>query len=231
MIEDPPLLTIRREIVRTPPEVLQGFENVPTSWIVDALEGRAALDAAIKPVLRAGGVPEHVVGSALTCLCAGNDNLALAASLALVQPGDVLVVANEGFRGACVTGDLICGMARNKGARALVTDGLVRDVAVLERVGLPVFAAGVTPNSCARNGPGSIGLPVQIGGRRVEAGDVIVGDADGVVVVARADTHHVLERLLTIRTLEAELEAKVKAGLDHLPALDALLASDRVRWV
>ncbi len=231
MIEDPPLLTIRREIARTPPEVLQGFDNVPTSWIVDALEGRAALDHGIKPVLHDANVPHHIVGSALTCLCSGNDNLALAASLAFVQPHDVLVVANEGFRGACVTGDLICGMARNKGAAALVTDGLVRDVAILERVGLPVFAAGITPNSCARNGPGSIGLPVTIGGRLVESGDVIVGDADGVVVVARALAQHVLERLLIIRKLESELEAKVKAGLGQLPILDDLLASDRVRWV
>ncbi|TVQ31437.1 MAG: RraA family protein [Geminicoccaceae bacterium] len=231
MIEDPPLLTIRRRIERMPQDVLDGFRGVATSWIVDALEGRAALDPAIRPVLSSTGVPRHVVGSALTCFCAGNDNLALAAALPLVEPGDILMVANEGFRGACVTGDLICGMAKNRGAVALVTDGLVRDVAILERVGLPIFAAGVTPNSCARNGPGSIGLPIGIGGRRVESGDVVVGDADGVVVVAKAQVPEVLERLVTIRQLEGELDAKVKAGQDHLPSLAELLGSDRVRWV
>jgi 4-hydroxy-4-methyl-2-oxoglutarate aldolase len=231
MIEDPPLLTVRREIQRTPAKLLEGFAGVPTSWIVDALEGRAALDHAIKPVVHGPGVAGHVVGSALTCMCAGNDNLALAASLAFAQAGDVIVVANESFRGACVTGDLICGMARNRGVAAIVTDGLVRDVDLITKVGLPVFAAGVTPNSCARNGPGTIGLPVTVGGKLVASGDVIVGDRDGVVVVEQARVQEVLARLETIRALEGELDAKVKGGLDHLPALDDLLASNRVRWV
>jgi 4-hydroxy-4-methyl-2-oxoglutarate aldolase len=231
MIENPPLLTVRRTVDRASREVLRAFEGVPTTWIVDALEGRAALDAAIEPVLSGAKVADHVVGSALTCWCSGNDNLALAAALGLVQPGDVLVVANEGFRGAAIAGDLICGMAKNRGAAALVTDGMVRDVPVLERVGLPVFAAGVTPNSCARNGPGTIGLPVTIAGRRVESGDVVVGDRDGVVVVARSDVSWVVERLVTVRQLESELVAKVEGGQDHLPAMQDLLASDRVRWI
>lgn len=231
MIENPPLLTIRREIDRTPGDRLRTFRDVPTSWIVDALEGRAALDYGIKPVLHGPGVARHVVGSALTCLCAGNDNLALATALAFVQPGDVLMVANEAFRGACVSGDLVCGMAKNGGAVALVTDGLVRDVEALTRVGLPVFAAGVTPNSCARNGPGTIGLPVTIGGKLVASGDVVVADADGVAVIERSRVAEVATRLETIRMLEQELDAKVRGGQSRMTALDELLASDRIRWV
>jgi len=231
MIEDPPLLTVRRDIARPDPALLEAFRGVPTSWIVDAMEGRGALDHAVKPVLGAAHVPSHVVGSALTCLCSGNDNLALAAGLSLARAGDVLVVANEGFRAACVTGDLLVGIARNRGCAGIVTDGLVRDVDALERVGLAVFAAGVTPNSCARNGPGSVGLPVTVGGRTVASGDVVVGDRDGVVVVPAEQVAPVVERLAHIRTLETDLERQVKDGIDRLPAMEELLASDRVRWV
>ena len=231
MIEDPPLLTIRREIPRAAPEVLERFRDVPTSWIVDALEGRGALDHTIRAMLQGPDIARHVVGSALPCLCSGNDNLALAAGLSLSAPGDMVMVANEGFRAACVGGDLLMGIARNRGVAGFVTDGLVRDVAALEQVGLPVFAAGVTPNSCARNGPGTVGLPVSVGGHPVASGDVVVADRDGVVVVPAARITEVLARLEHIRELEAALERQVTDGLDGLPAMAEMLASDRVRWV
>jgi len=231
MIEDPPLLTIRRDIPRVAPEVLAAFEAMPTSWIVDAMDGRGALDHDIRPMLAGPSVPAHVVGSALTCRCSGNDNLALAAGIGLAVAGDVLVVANEGFRAAAVTGDVLVGIARNRGVAALVTDGLVRDVDALERLGLPVYACGLTPNSPGRNGPGTVGLPVSVGGQAVASGDVVVADRDGVVVVPAAMVPTVVERLAHVATLERELEGKVRDGLDGLPAIAELLASERVRWV
>ena len=101
----------------------------------------------------------------------------------------MLVVATGGYAGAAVTGDLLIGVARNRGAAGFVTDGLVRDLDDLETVGLPIFAMGVTPNSPQRRGPGSVGLPIVCGGVTVASGDVVVGDRDGVVVVPRA-THY-----------------------------------------
>ena len=85
-----------------------------------------------------------------------------------------------------MAGDVMLGMARNAGIVALVTDGMVRDIDGLDGVGIPVFARGLTPNSPFKDGPGEIGLPIAIGGVIVEAGDLIVGDQDGVVVVARS---------------------------------------------
>jgi hypothetical protein len=82
----------------------------------------------------------------------------------VLQAGDVLVIANGGWTGSSVVSDLIAGMFKNIGVAAIVTDGAVRDVAGLEQVGLPVFARGLTANSPQKNGPGSVGLEVGIGG-------------------------------------------------------------------
>ena len=108
------------------------------------------------------------------------------AALADCRPGDVLVVATGGHVGAAVTGDLLIGVARNRGAAGFVTDGLVRDLDDLETIGLPIYALGVTPNSPQRRGPGSVGLPIVCGGVSIASGDVVVGDRDGVVVIPRA---------------------------------------------
>ena len=121
--------------------------------------------------------------------------------------------------GCAVTGDLLLGMARNCGAVAFVTDGCVRDVPGIRGVGLPCFALGVTPNTPAREGPGTIGFPIVTGGIAVATGDIVIGDQDGVVVVPFDRIDHVIERLEKIRAAEAELDAKVKAGLRQPPFL------------
>ena len=81
-------------------------------------------------------------------------------------------------------------------------------------VGLPCFAAGLTPNSPARNGPGSVGLPTVVGGVTVAPGDIVLGDEDGVVVVPHALIDETIERLASVRAAEASLDAKVKVGLE-----------------
>jgi 4-hydroxy-4-methyl-2-oxoglutarate aldolase len=119
-------------------------------------------------------------------------------------------------------------MARNRGIKGLVTDGLARDLAGIQGVGLPIYAAGVTPNSPARNGPGTVGLPVVLGGVTVESGDIVIGDGDGVVVVRRNATAAVIRKLAEVRAAEAALEAKVKGGLEVPDFIKSVLASDRV---
>ena len=116
-----------------------------------------------------------------------------------------------------MTGDLLLGVARNRGAAGFVTDGLVRDLDDLETLGLPVFAMGVTPNSPQRRGPGSVGLPIVCGGVAVASGDVVVGDRDGVVVVPRARMAETLESLEPRQGLEAATLERVRGGLKELP--------------
>ncbi len=225
MIKDPPLLTIRRHFERPAAKDVAAFAGVPTGYAVDAMGGRGALDYRIKPLAPAASV---MVGVAITCHCGPADNLALFAALAVAQPGDILVAATDGFTATAVTGDLLLGMAKNRGLLGLVTDGLVRDVAGIAGVGLPVYCAGITPNSPARNGPGTVGHPVVMGGAAIEAGDIVIGDNDGVVVISRSEAGAVLARLSDVRAAEATLDAKVKAGLGIPDFIQAVLDSDRV---
>ena len=225
MIKDPPLLTISRNFPRPGADQVAAFAGVPTGYAVDAMGGRGALDYRIKPLSQATSA---LVGVALTGQCGPADNLALFAALAAAQPGDVLVAATDGFTATSVIGNLLVGMAKNRGLRGVVTDGLVRDVAGILAVGLPVYCAGITANSPVRNGPGTVGLPVVLGGAAVASGDLVIGDNDGIVIVPRDQIGLVLNKLPEIRTAEAALEAKVKGGLEVPDFIQAILDSDRV---
>jgi 4-hydroxy-4-methyl-2-oxoglutarate aldolase len=130
-----------------------------------------------------------------------------------------------------VVGDLLLGVARNRGAVAFVTDGLVRDQADIEALGLPCYAAGATPNSPARNGPGAVGQPVQCGGLTIATGDLVIGDRDGIVVVPAKAIDQTLARLAAVKESEAAMLARVKAGLSEVGFVADLLKSDRVRRV
>jgi 4-hydroxy-4-methyl-2-oxoglutarate aldolase len=228
MIEDPPLITFRRKVPRPTRAQLQALAGTPTGFIVDALDGRGALPPEVKPV-----VPEQAsfCGVALPCHAGPADNLAVIAALPLVQAGDVVIAATDSFRDTAVIGDLLAGMMRNRGAVAFVTDGTVRDIPGLRDVGLPCFAAGVTPNSPVRNGPGTVNLPVVVGGVAVGPGDILVGDQDGVVVLPFDRIDAVIERLVTIRRAEQETLAKVQGGQGAPPWVEEFYRSDKVREI
>jgi 4-hydroxy-4-methyl-2-oxoglutarate aldolase len=226
MIEEPPLVTIARTIERPDGALVERFRRVPTSFVVDAMGGAGALDWRIKPIVGAS-----LVGIALTCDCGPADNLALNAAIAQCQAGDVLVAATGGFTGAAVVGDLLLGIAHNRGAAGFVSDGLVRDRADLEALGLPVFALGLTPNSPGRNGPGTVGLPIVCGGVAVASGDIVVGDMDGVVVVPRVRIEETLANLDRVRAAEAAMVERVRGGLKDVAFVEDLLKSDRIRRV
>ena len=91
---------------------------------------------------------------------------------------------------AAITGDLLLGMARNRGVAGFVTDGLVRDLVGILDVDIPVYCAGLTANSPARDGPGTVGLPIVLGGVRVDSGDIVVGDHERVVIVPLCRGQH-----------------------------------------
>jgi len=228
VIEDPPLITLRRRFPRPSPAQIDALRGAMTGHLVDAMGGRGGLPFSIKPV-----IPEqaHFCGVAVTSHPGPADNLATFAALDLAKPGDVIVAATDGFMGTAVIGDLLLGMMRNCGVVAFVTDGCVRDIPGIRGVGLPCHAAGVTPNSPVRNRPGTAGLPVTVGGVPIDSGDVLVGDLDGVVVVPYARIDAVIAALQDVRKAEAALEAKVQAGLKIPDFIRSLLAGPGVRDV
>jgi 4-hydroxy-4-methyl-2-oxoglutarate aldolase len=197
MIHDPPLLKIRRGFPRPTAAVLAGFAGVPTGYLVDAMGGRGCVDHRIKPLVADGPI---LVGVAMTCHAGPADNLALHGAIDAAQPGDVIFAATDAFTETAVTGDLMLGMARNRGVAGFVTDGMIRDLVGVLDVGLPVYCAGVTANSPARSGPGTVATAV-------------------------------LGRLDAIRAAEAEMMAKVAAGLELPDSVRALLRSERVEEI
>lgn len=202
------LLRAPRNIARASPDLVASFADVPVGNIVDALGRTGALAAAIKPVTKAN----RFVGSALPIDAGPRDNLAPWASLRLAEPGDVMMISTTAYKDSSVCGDLLVGMAKNAGVVAIVTDGVVRDRSGTDDVGLPVFAAGVSPNSPQKSGPGTVGLPIVISGVRVTAGDIVCGDEDGVVVVPSQQVASVKAALASIGTKESQMEAEVAAG-------------------
>jgi len=229
MIEDPPLLTLQRTNPRPEAANVAMLGDAPTGFLVDCLNGRGALDYRIKAL---SGLPVRAFGVALTCQNGPDDNLGLLGAVHIAQAGDFIVAATEGFTNAAVTGDLVLGMARNRGVTGFVTDGLIRDVDGCRKVGLPAYSAGVSPNSPVRSGPGSAGLPINLGSVHVRSGDVVVADEDGVVIVPFDRVDDVIVRLATIREKEAEMDRKVmEDGLDGSPVIDELIESGGVRFV
>lgn len=225
MIKDPPILTIRRNFPRPSAAEVQAFAGAQTGHVIDAMNGRGSLDYRIKPLAPPA---QTIVGVAMTCHCGPADNLALFAALAVAQPGDILVCGTDEFTATSVTGDLLMGMAKNRGLLGLVTDGVARDRAGIVGVGLPVYCRGLNPNSPVRSGPGTVGQPVSLGGVVVDSGDIVVADVDGVVIVPRVKAKAVIDALVLVREAEAGLEAKVKAGLQVPDFISAVLSSDKV---
>ncbi len=224
---DAPIITVKRSWQRPEAALVDRFRDRPSGNVSDAAGRAGALAPHIKPVTEL----RRFVGTALPVDCGRHDNLAFWAALESVQPGDVMMVATHDHAGCAVVGDLIIAFARNRGAVAVVTDGMVRDVEALSGIGVPVFAAGILPSGPTKRGPGSVGLPVWVGGQRVEAGDVVVGDLDGVVVVPHAMLEQAADELDLIAEKELGMEADGKAGKPYPRNIDSFLGGVTVQHV
>ncbi len=230
MIEEPPLITIRRPSRRPTAAQIAAFQGAPTSFVADAMWGRGAL---VGPAPLGFGRDLNcvAVGPALTVDCGPGDILGLAASLPFIQRGDVVVSAFGGLQSCAQAGDRMCGMMKNCGAVGFVTDGPMRDYDGLVAAGLPSWCSGLSPNSPVSNGPARIGMAIQIGGGAVETGDMIVADRDGVVVVPFAEIDAVIGRLKAVTELETALDAEVAKGLKMPEKVRELVASDKVAYI
>jgi len=230
MIENPPLIQIKKKSSRKRPSEKQinGFKNIPTGFICDALNGYAALDPSIKPLSIPGKKVKQIVGPALTVFSGAADVLGMAIALNEIEPGDIVVNGVSGFQGTAAVGDRIAGMIKNNGGVGLVTDGPMRDLDGIIETGLDCFCTGLNPNSPFNSGPAKIGFPMNIGGTTVSSGDIIVADSDGVTVVPFDKIDEVLKKLDRIIEVESAMDKEVSEGLKiSQKALD-YLKSDQV---
>lgn len=227
MLEDPPILTVKKSWSRPSAAKLAKLKGVQTGQAVDAMDGRGALDAAIKPL---DPNCATILGTAITCETGPNDNLAILGALALAQPGDVLISATEGFTHSAVFGDNTALMAKGKGMAGCVIDGMMRDLAGLLPVGIPLFCRGITPNSCVRSGPGRVGFPIVAGGLTVHSGDIVIGDRDGIVIIPQTELDRLLPRIDAILAAEVTTQEKIREGFTNLGGIEDLLKSSKVRY-
>lgn len=220
-------VTIHRNIKRADPSLLKALTGYPTGNFTDIQGRRGALDHAIKPLFPSA----PIIGSALTVRAGPGDNLAPYLAVGVLAPGDVLVITTGGWTGSAVLGDLMAGFFKNAGAVAVVTDGMARDLKGLSGVGLPVFARGLTPNAPQKTGPGEIGGEISIGGVIVRAGDIVVGDADGVVILPQAHFADAIKAIEAIKTKETGVEREIAAGVKQPVWVQKFLAGDGVTYV
>jgi 4-hydroxy-4-methyl-2-oxoglutarate aldolase len=224
---NPAALTVRRNFARPPQHLVQRLSEAPTGWVVDANGRRGALDYRIRPLTNS----KRFCGVALPVWTRARDNLAPYAAIQYAKPGDVMVISTDDYEPASVVGDILVGMAKNQGIVAFVTDGVVRDIDGLNAVGLPVFARGLSPNSPFKDGPGTIGLPISLAGAAINAGDVVLGDQDGVVVVAREALESVVAALAEIKSKEEKMEKLVADGARLPPGLAEIIAEKGVKYL
>ena len=202
--------TTRRDIDRVSAEVVAAARELPTATLHEAGGKIGALPSIIKPVAAAF----RCCGPALTVHSPGGDNLWLHRALEIAQPGDVLVVHVSGAYDHGYWGEIMTTMAKARGLAGLVIDGCVRDGVLLEQIGFPVFARGLCIRGTAKD-YGAIGwlnAPVLVGDVTVSAGDLVVGDADGVVVLPRLRAAEVVAKSQERERDEAAVLKRLEAG-------------------
>ena len=158
---------------------MKELEALGTATAFEASGRRGMLAPEIRPLWPGA----HVVGRARCVACAPHDNLALHRALSRAEAGEVLVVAG-GDRLHGAWGEVMTEAALARGVAGLVTEGAVRDSSAIERLRFPVFAVGVAVGGTSKSDGGTLDREVVVGGALVRPGDVVIGDADGVVVVA-----------------------------------------------
>lgn len=205
---------------RVEASICQRARHLPTGNVADCINRLFAVRG-LRPV--GGGSDVHLCGPALTVRTAPADNLFIHKALDVAHPGDVLVVDACGGRSHALVGEIMTRYAERRGIAGLVIDGPVRDSRELGDLRLPVFAAGTSPFGPWKNGPGEIAYPVACGGVPVMPGDLVVGDADGVVIVPRADAAAVVAAAEAVHSRELGIFGDIESGRLDRAWVDAAL--------
>jgi len=192
--------------------------DLPTTTLGDVLDRRQVMDAAIRPLW--SPLP-RIAGPAFTVRCPPGDNLMLHAAIYRAEPGSVIVV-ESGDLDYALAGGNVCAVAQRNGVAGFVLDGLIRDVGEIRAMGFPVWARGVIPIPGGKAAALPLNVPIRCGGVAVQAGDLVVADEEGVVVVPTSAMAEALQ------AAEAKLQADAALTLDdweqaHRAKIDALI--------
>jgi len=176
-----PLPEIVKDVERVSADVVKKASKFQAAILADVAGRRGTMNGRIAPI-----APEmKLAGPAYTVEVRGGDNLMIHTAITLAKPGDILVIDGKADRTCALMGAIMINACKALKLGGVVMDGAARDTLELRDLGFPVFCVGANPNGPTKFIPGRINHPVSCGGISVNPGDLIVGDADGVVVVER----------------------------------------------
>ncbi len=180
---------IVRTVRRADPDVIRTLGELGVATIHEA-QGRTGL---LKPYLRPIYPAARAAGSAITVYSQPGDNLMIHAAVSVCQPGDLLVVTTASESTDGMFGELLGVSCQAHGVTGLIIDAGVRDTAELTEIDFPVWAKAISAQGTVKSTAGSVNIPVVCAGAAVQPGDVVVADADGVVIVPRSHAAAVAE--------------------------------------
>ena len=175
------LSDIRRDFERVSPEVVKKASVFAASILADVAGRRGTVDGRIRPL----STSTRLAGPAFTIEIRPGDNLMIHAAMAMAKPGDILVIDGKADGNCALMGSIMLTACKKLGLGGVVLDGAQRDTEELLALGFPVYSIGSNPNGPTKYIPGRINWPISCGGVAISPGDLVVGDADGVVVIER----------------------------------------------
>lgn len=202
------MIHVKTTIDRPSADAVSRLAKFSSATIHEAQGRKGALSSRIKPIDRA----MSFCGPATTVRCAPRDNLMLQVAIYYAQPGDVILASAGEYEEAGTFGDVLGNAMKAKGLAGLVTDSGVRDTQDLIELGLPVFSGSVSIKGTVKETIGPINHPVVFGDEIIYPGDVLRGDADGVVVVRKDEIEEVIRLSQERDDAERELIGLYKAG-------------------
>lgn len=202
------MVHVKTKIERANPVDVEALSKFSVATIHEAQGRLGAVSPKIKPIDR----NMSFCGSAFTVRCAPRDNIMLQVAISYAKAGDVIVVSAGEYEDAGSFGDVLGNACKAKGIAALVTDTGVRDSKELIELGFPVFSRSVCVIGTVKETLGQINDPIVFGGQVVRPGDIVRGDADGVVIIRREDAASVASLAQAREEAEAGYIADYKAG-------------------